>query len=289
MIKIGVCDSGLGGLSILHKVWICLPDVASIYVADSKYAPYGNKDSVWIQKRIINVCHFLSQQNVQAIVIACNTATTHAVQQVREHIQHIPIIGVEPGVKPGIQHSKNKRIGILATYNTLNSASFKNLLQRLNIEQNNSISYVQQIGYGLVECIEQGPISLGNVQLVTLCHTYMQYFIAHNVDTVVLGCTHYPFLLPILNMLYPDIIYIETAEAVVKQLSKKLYAFINKDNLHAGQHKQQYQQQYKHIKHIMYSTLNAQHLKLFVEQTNINNDINNNVEFYKLDDLPALN
>jgi glutamate racemase len=284
-IKVGVCDSGLGGLSILYKIWQRLPTVSTIYLADSKYAPYGNKDSTWIQQRILNICLFLVAQKIDAIVVACNTATTHAIQFVRNHIQHIPIIGVEPGVKPAIQYSKNKHIGILATYNTLHSQSFQYLLQRLNAEHGN-MQYIQQAGLGLVECIEKGFISLANTELVNLCHTYMQNFIAQKVDTVVLGCTHYPFLLPILQHLYPDIYYIETAEAVVNQLSKKINAcnfnaVNNIDNTNIT------------AEHVLYSTLNSTHIQQFIEQINANNNVQyahlHNMRYAKLDDLSTLN
>ncbi len=264
---IGFIDSGLGGLSILNKVWQKLPNENTIYIADSKYAPYGNKSLEFIQQRCLDLCNFLLQHKVKTIVIACNTATTNCIDYLRSNINSIPIIGVEPAIKPaflGTMSSKNKKVGILATENTLNSNNFKKLVSNITNTLSEYI-LIQEPGNGLVECIEQQNISMDNQKLVTLCKMYIDKMLEHGIDTIVLGCTHYPFLLPILNTTYPNINFVESSLAIANHLyntlennSKLNLDFSNK------------------ITHYLYSSLCLQHIKEFVINKNINVNVNDN-------------
>jgi len=269
---IGILDSGLGGLSVLQAIWQSLPQENTIYLADSKYAPYGDKSLEFIQQRTLKLCNFLIEQKVKAIVIACNTATTNAINYIREIIQDVIIIGVEPGIKPAFSISKNKIVGVLATENTLKSENFSNLVENI-IEQNlvkNPVLY-QQSGNGLVELIETQNIDLNNENLLDLIKTYINPMLYKNVDTIVLGCTHYPFLLPILNTLYPHINFVETAQAIVSHLKAKLLDENLLNNIQS--HK---------VKHLLLSSLDEKYLKDFIHK-NIKSNSNMQIDYSKFD------
>ncbi|MFM2343724.1 MAG: hypothetical protein RLZZ210_332 [Pseudomonadota bacterium] len=229
--SIGILDSGLGGLSVLQQVWQDLPLESTIYIADSKHAPYGTKLKQFLCSRSLELCNFLCEQDVKAIVVACNTATTNTITYLRENITHIPIIGVEPGIKPALNISKNKKIGILATHNTLYSEEFNKLMQATGLAYKHEFGlepiWIKQCGNGLVELIESCNINLSNNELVNLCKYYIDEIIAQGADTIVLGCTHYPFLLSIFNELYPNINFIETSKAVVNHLRNTLVSNSN--------------------------------------------------------------
>ncbi len=262
MQAIGVLDSGLGGLSILQQIWQDLPFELTIYLADSKYAPYGIKSKEFLCQRSLDLCRFLCRQKVKIIVIACNTATTNTIAYLRSHINHIPIIGVEPGIKPALSISKNKHIGILATHNTIISDDFNQLMQGLALNYQQEFNIIPRwfplAANGLVELIENGNIHMNNQELVSLCKNYIDFLMQKNVDTIVLGCTHYPFLLNIFSKLYPTIKFIETAEAVVNHLKNTLLEQNTNVNINEKQNIV--------IEHKMLSSLNSQHLMEFVNE-----------------------
>ena len=216
---IGVLDSGVGGISVLKHIHSLLPHEALLYVADSKYAPYGNKTPKQIQSRCFEIADFLIAQNVKALVVACNTATAAAIDAMREKYS-LPIIGMEPAVKPAAAATKNGIIGILATVGTLKSAQFAALLESYG----RNVEVVSEACIGLVECIERGELDTNNT--IKLVKQYCQPLLDEGVDTIVLGCTHYPFVRPLIEQIVgPNVVLIDTGAAVAIQLKHRLEAF----------------------------------------------------------------
>jgi glutamate racemase len=215
---IGVFDSGVGGLSILDEALRQLPQHDYIYLADSANAPYGEKSSDWIAARSLTLCKHLSTQGCDAIVIACNTATAEAIAQIRAELS-IPIIGVEPGIKPAAMQSQNGIVGVLATEATLKSDKFNALLATLP----NHCRFIKQSGAGLVPLIEAGKAD--SQETLDLLSKHLEPILDAGSDTLVLGCTHYPFLKKsIRKLLGATITLIDTSDAVVRQLKRQLEA-----------------------------------------------------------------
>jgi glutamate racemase len=213
---IGIFDSGVGGISVLKHIHALLPHEHLMYVADSLYAPYGNKTVEEITARCMILADFLMSQNVKALVVACNTATAAAIDELRETFD-IPIIGMEPAVKPAAEASKNGIIGVLATVGTLKSAQFAALLESYG----RNVKVVTQACVGLVECIERGELDTPETK--ALIRQYAAPLLAEGADTIVLGCTHYPFLKHVIQEIVGDkITLIDTGAAVAKQLKNKL-------------------------------------------------------------------
>ena len=214
---IGIFDSGVGGLSVLHHIRHLLPDEDLYYVADNGHLPYGNKSPETVQRRALAISDFLIQQGVKAIVVACNTATAAAITLLRQHYD-LPIIGMEPGVKPGIEQSRAGKVAILATAGTLGSAKFQDLMQR----HGNGAEVVVQPCPGWVELVETqaDPATIKRTlepQLLPL--------MAKGIDTLVLGCTHYPFLSEAIQELVgAEIRILDTGLAVARQLKRRLAA-----------------------------------------------------------------
>lgn len=216
---IGIFDSGLGGLSVLREVRAMLPHESLIYFADSRYAPYGDKPERFVEARTLQVCEWLVAQGCKALVIACNTATMHAVQTLRERLD-VPIIGVEPGLKPAASLSQSKVVGVLATANTLKSAKFNRLLTSLAHDS----QYLCAAGHGLVSLIEQGDVSGPAIR--EKLDSYLRPMLDAGADTLVLGCTHYPFLSEtIREMVGNRLALIDTGTAIARQLARKLAEF----------------------------------------------------------------
>ena len=215
--NIGVFDSGVGGLSVLKAIRTLLPHENLVYVADSAHVPYGNKSPEYIQQRSLTLTKFLLEQHhAKAIVVACNTATAAAVSLLREKFT-VPIIGMEPAVKPAVAASKNKIIGVLATEGTLKSAQFAALLERFAQD----IKVITQPCHGLVEKVEQGL--LNDSSTLDLVKKYTQPLLEQGADTIILGCTHYPFLRELIaKSVGEKIILIDTGEAVARRLKQVL-------------------------------------------------------------------
>lgn len=214
---IGVFDSGLGGLSVLRDIRALLPDESLLYLADSKYVPYGERDEAFVTARTLQVAQWLDAQGCKAIVIACNTATAHAAHLVREHIA-VPIVGVEPGLKPAIASSRSKTVGVLATANTLKSAKFARLLESLKHEGR----FICQAGTGLVSLVERGQINGPIVE--QHLRDLLTPMLEAGADTLVLGCTHYPFLRETIERVSEQrLTVIDTGIAIARQLQRRLH------------------------------------------------------------------
>ena len=212
--RIGVFDSGLGGLSVLRALHQYLPLADMLYVADSGHAPYGEKDAADIIARSEYITDFLLAQGAQAIVIACNTATAVAAQHLRTRWPDVPIIGVEPGVKPAVAHSRSGRIGVLATPGTLASPKFQHLIER----HGRNAEITLQACPGLAKEIEGGE--LDTPRLRELVAKFAQPLQEAHSDTIVLGCTHYPFVRPLFErVLGPEVRIIDTSDAVARHVA----------------------------------------------------------------------
>ncbi|MDX1915231.1 MAG: glutamate racemase [Methylophilus sp.] len=213
---IGVMDSGVGGISVLKHIHALLPHENLHYFADSHYAPYGSKSAEAITQRCVNIADYLIAQHAKTIVVACNTATAAAITTLRGRYQ-IPIIGMEPAVKPAAEATKNGIIGVLATVGTLKSAQFAALLENYGKD----IKVITRGCEGLVECVENG--ALNTPQTKALITHYCAPLLAEGADTIVLGCTHYPFLREtIAEVVGNSITLIDTGAAVAMQLKRQL-------------------------------------------------------------------
>lgn len=208
---IGLFDSGVGGTSIWKEVLKLLPNENTIYLADSANAPYGEKD----KQTIINLCikntEFLLSKNCKLIIVACNTATTNAIDYLRANYE-VPFIGIEPAIKPAALFSKTNAIGILATKGTLTSALFEKTAQTYT----QNINTIKQNGEGLVSLVEKGD--LNSKEVTKLLERYLNPMLEQNIDHLVLGCTHYPYLIPAIKKIVGnDVKIIDSGEAVARQ------------------------------------------------------------------------
>jgi glutamate racemase len=228
---IGIFDSGVGGLSILQALRAELPQEDFIYIADSGHAPYGERDDVYVLARSRAVTAHLAAQGVKAMVIACNTATAAAVDSLRAEHPTLPIIGVEPALKPAALLSRTRRIGVMATRSTLASARFKSLLQSFAKQA----EFVLQPCDGLADAIERAGIQAAAgtedaTKIIAICASSVramgQFGLKHGeIDTLVLGCTHYPFASPHLReLLGPEVQFLDTGAPVARQTRLRLAA-----------------------------------------------------------------
>lgn len=218
---VGIFDSGVGGTSIFKEIHQLLPNESIIYLADSRNAPYGDKTADDIKNLSEKNTRFLLSMNCKLIVVACNTATTNAISYLRANY-NVPFIGIEPAIKPAALQTKTGCIGILATKGTLASDLF---YKTTNLYSTN-IRVIEQIGTGIVELIEEGKLYSEDMR--QLLKTYLRPMISAQIDHLVLGCTHYPYLIPILKELLPEHVkIIDSGEAVARQTKH----ILNQNNL----------------------------------------------------------
>ncbi len=209
-------DSGVGGLSVLREIRHQLPGESLLYVADSAHLPYGDKTPAFVRQRVNHIAESLIDLGAKALVVACNTATAAAVESLRERFA-VPVIGMEPGIKPAVLSSKRKVVGILATEGMVQSNRMRELVQRFA----NGVEVVIQPCPGLVEQVERH--ALHTPETSRLLQGYLAPILERNADTLVLGCTHYPFLQPLIEQLVgPKVTVINTAAAVARHLQHRL-------------------------------------------------------------------
>lgn len=216
LAPIGIFDSGVGGLSIAKCIEQHLPNENLLYVADTLHAPYGEKSTEFIQQRVNEIAQWFIEREVKAIVVACNTATVNAIDQLRKNIS-IPVIGVEPAIKPAVNISKSRKVAILVTKATAENQRFLAL-----VAQYRDISeIIIQPCPGLVELIEQDKKN--TVECKSMLNRYLKPLIAQGVDTIVLGCTHYPLVRAVISEICGNTVEImETAQPVTEQLQRQL-------------------------------------------------------------------
>ncbi len=206
---IGIFDSGLGGLSICQEIVTLLPNESMIYLADSANTPYGEKSQQEIVSLSIKNTELLIALGCKIIIVACNTATTNAISNLREHYD-IPFIGIEPATKPAALKTQTGKIGVLATKGTLKSDLFITTSNQFR----GHLEIFEAEGFNLVRLIEKGDLKA----TVPLLKEYLAPMIDAGVDNIVLGCTHYPFLIPLIKELVPNnVAIIDSGKAVAKQ------------------------------------------------------------------------
>ena len=234
---IGVFDSGIGGLSVLQSLRAELPLENFIYIADSGHAPYGERDVAHVLARSRALVQYLVGQNVKALVMACNTATAAAIGVLRSEYPDLPVIGVEPALKPAVACSQTRRIGVMATRSLLASAKFRDLMA----SQAAHASFVVQPCDGLADAIEHSAETGDTTKTIALCARYtgaMGLFGTEKgeIDTLVLGCTHYPFAREHLRaLLGPHVQFMETGEAVARQTRRRLHSTLPAPDRPPGQ------------------------------------------------------
>lgn len=233
MIKIGVFDSGEGGLSVLKEITRLLPEAEYVYYSDNAHCPYGEKSPEYIQDRARAITERLLKEGADVIVVACNTATAAAIsvlrseysdassQEVRDRVRdltggrhdHICFIGMEPAVKPAALGTRTGVVGVLATAGTLKGSKYLKTKESVD----DQVNFFEHVGRGFVELVEEGRLSGSEAEDVVKAS--LGPLLSAGADIIVLGCTHYPFLLPVLQKVAgPDIRFIDPAPAVARQL-----------------------------------------------------------------------
>ncbi len=213
---IGIFDSGIGGLSILNEIARLFPNEDLIYVSDNAHAPYGSLSIEAIQERSHVIAQWFLEQHCKLVVVACNTATTNAIAALRSHFK-IPFVGIEPAIKPAALQTKTGVIGVLATKGTLASDLFHQTVQTYA----SGIKIVEQEGKNLVSMIESGTTDGAHME--ELLREYVTPMLEAEADHLVLGCTHYPFLIPCLQKILPEKVQIvDCSPAVAKQVGRIL-------------------------------------------------------------------
>jgi len=213
---IGVFDSGIGGVSVLHEIRQLMPSVNLIYVADSAWLPYGNKPESVIRKRAELICDFLIKQGASIIVVACNTATASAVAHLREKF-HVPIVGMEPAIKPAAHYTNSGVVAVLATENTTKSHRLASLKDRFA----HDIELLVQPCHGLVELVEANK--LNTPETVAMLEGYIKPLLDAKADVLILGCTHYPFLKPaIQSVAGEEVTILDTGLAIARHVKRQM-------------------------------------------------------------------
>ena len=213
---VGVFDSGVGGLSVLRAIRRELPEEDVLYVGDSGFAPYGNKPAAFVRDRAAALVEFLANEGAKAIVVACNTATGIAVDELRARFQ-MPIVAVEPAVKPAATRTKSGVVGVLATAGTLSSPNLSRLVNKHGVD----VRFLEQPCPGLAEQVERGDFTGDTTR--SLVEQYVRPLVQQGADVLVLGCTHYPFLRDLIpSVAGAGVELIDPADAVARELRRRL-------------------------------------------------------------------
>jgi glutamate racemase len=219
---IGIFDSGIGGLSVLRHVRALLPNEELLYFADAGFAPYGEKPEAVIVERALAIAAFFLRFRIKAMVVACNTATAAAIAALRERYPQLQVVGVEPGLKPAAALTRSGVVGVLATAGTIGSDKFQKLQQQLTAST--GVTFIAQACNGLADQIEKGELQSRHT--AALVQRYIAPLLAQNADTLVLGCTHYPFVSPLITSVAATsaepIHLVDTGEPVARQLERLL-------------------------------------------------------------------
>lgn len=215
---IGVFDSGVGGLSVLRELYKLLPNENYVYYADTAHCPYGGKTRAYVLDRAREITRFLLGKGCNIIVIACNTATAAAIKDLREEMPDVCFVGIEPAIKPAAMRSHTNVVGVLATAGTLKGGKYLDLVERFH----DSADVVESVGRGFVELVESGDFTSAHAEEVV--RAAVEPLLNAHADTLVLGCTHYPFLRDMIcKVAGPSVRVIDPAPAVAAQV-QRLYS-----------------------------------------------------------------
>lgn len=214
---IGVFDSGVGGLSVLRAMRELMPEEPAIYFGDQGHVPYGLRPMQQVQDFSDAITRFLLEQNAKLIVVACNTASAAALHYLRDKFQDVSFVGMEPAVKPAVEHTQSGLVGVLATPATFQGALYASVLERFA----SGVIVLQHTCPGLVGQIEQG--NLDGDETHAILENALRPMLDRGIDTVVLGCTHYPFVIPLIEQIVGDRVrVIDPAPAVARQVKRML-------------------------------------------------------------------
>jgi glutamate racemase len=215
-LKVGVFDSGLGGLTVVSSIQKIFKGAELFYIADTAYAPYGEKTPEQILDRCVNITNYLLEKHeITALIVACNTATSAAIKHLREKFPFLIVIGTEPGIKPAILNTKTSHVGVLATPATLKGDKYQLLVNKLSSIKN--VTLYEQACVGLVEQIEKGEIN--TPKTLEMLEKWLKPMRENSVDTIVLGCTHYPLVDEVIKkVMGNNVTLIETGNAIANRL-----------------------------------------------------------------------
>jgi glutamate racemase len=214
---IGIFDSGVGGLSVLRAIRAEMPAETLIYVGDQAHVPYGPRSAQQVRGFSEGITNYLLDQGAKLVVVACNTASAAALHYLRQHFPNTPFVGMEPAVKPAAEHTRSGVVGVLATPATFQGALYASVLERFA----NGVTVLQDTCPGLVSEIEKG--NLDGKETRSILEGALRPMIAQGIDTVVLGCTHYPFVIPLIERICgDDVRVIDPAPAVARQVRRIL-------------------------------------------------------------------
>ncbi len=209
---IGIFDSGVGGLSVFREIHLLMPQAPVYYLADQAHVPYGKRSLDEIRRLSFTITRFLIDQGAQMIVVACNTASAAALQELRKEFSHIPFVGMEPAVKPATLHTHNGVVGVLATPATFQGRLYNTLVERFGQD----VHILTNTLPGLVDAIEDGK--LDDPETRGILEKAIRPMVAEGADTLVLGCTHFPFVLPLIREIAgPSVEVIDPAPAIARR------------------------------------------------------------------------
>jgi glutamate racemase len=216
---VGIFDSGVGGLSVLRAIRAQMPGASVIYFGDQGHIPYGPRPMEQIRDFSETITRFLLDQDAKIIIVACNTASAAALKHLREKFPDIPFVGMEPAVKPAVEQTHTRKVGVLATPATFQGALYASVVERFA----NAVELYQHTCPGLVQEIERG--NLDGAETQRILEEALQPMLENGIDTVVLGCTHYPFVIPLIEQIVGENVrVIDPAPAVAKQVGRVLEA-----------------------------------------------------------------
>jgi glutamate racemase len=217
---IGVFDSGVGGLTVLKEIARQFPNEDIIYLADQAHVPYGNRELEEIQRFSVEITEYFIEQGAKLIVVACNTASAAALYYLREKFPHIPFVGMEPAVKPAAETTDSGVVGVLATHATFQGELYSSVVERFAKD----VKLIQDPCIGLVAEIEKG--NLDGKETRKILENALKPMMKAGIDTIVLGCTHYPFVFPLIeDIVGPDVRLIDPALAIARQVGRLLESY----------------------------------------------------------------
>jgi glutamate racemase len=217
---IGIFDSGVGGLSVLRAIRAQQPAAHLLYFGDSAHIPYGPRPLEEIRGFSEAITRFLLRQGAEVMVVACNTASAAALKHLRATFPHTPFVGMEPAVKPAAEHTQTGVVGVLATPATLQGELFNSVVERFA----QGVRVIPQICPGLVQHIEAGELDTSHTEAIL--RGWVEPLLAQNIDALVLGCTHYPFVIPLLEKICgPGVRVIDPAPAVARQVKRQVVSY----------------------------------------------------------------
>jgi len=217
---IGVFDSGVGGLSVLKEIARQFPNEDIIYLADQAHVPYGNRELEEIQRFSVEITKYFIKQGAKLIVVACNTASAAALYHLREKFPHIPFVGMEPAVKPAAETTESGMVGVLATHATFQGELYSSVVERFAKD----VKLIQDPCKGLVAEIENG--NMDGKETREILENALKPMMDAGIDTIVLGCTHYPFVFPLIKEIVGvEVRLIDPSPAIARQVGRLLESY----------------------------------------------------------------